>query len=105
MRRRSLTRPPDVVALVVIGFIATFAGANAIAVVVAGWHLVRWAAGAPVWDADDDFGAADTALTGALALAMLLAGLLALRKLVALWTRAQDPDSPEEAVARWRRGG
>ena len=103
MRRRNLTRPPDVVALVVIGLVATFVGANAIAVAVAAVHLVRWVVGSPVWDRGDDFGAADTALTGAISLALLFVGLLALRKIVALWTKAQDPDSPEESVARWRR--
>lgn len=103
VRRRNLTRPPDAVALVVIGIVATFVGANAIAVAVAALHLVRWAIGAPVWDAGDDFGAAETALTGALSLALLLVGLLALRKTVALWTRAQDAERPQDSVARWRR--
>ena len=103
MRLRNVTRPPDAVALVVIGVVGCFVGANAITVAVTTIHLVRWLLGIPVWDDGDDYGAAQAALAGALALGLLLLGLLALRRIVAVWTRAQAPEPPQESAARWRR--
>ena len=101
--RRRLTRPPAAVELVVIGVVGCFVGANALAVAVAAIHVVRWAVGAPVWDDVDDFRALETALTGAGSLVLALLGSLGLRRISAAWTRAQDPEPPEESVERWRR--